>query len=96
MSAHTEAAENLKRLADLSEQKAETARKLASAFLIQSIWPEAFDGDQKCALRFNTRKNGFNRTMVTRRYLRRSDGVEFEITRAQHKLIMGDRYVEPS
>jgi hypothetical protein len=77
------------RLAATTLEAAVLSRKLAASMRVKEVWPEAFLDGQRCALCGTTR--GLHpitrRPKVVRRFLKRDDGVEFDITLEQRNFI---------
>jgi hypothetical protein len=79
------------RLIAATAEMAVLTKKLAASNRVKKVWPEAFLNGQRCALCGVVR--GVHpitrQPKVVRRYLKRTDGVEFDITPEQRNFIRG-------
>jgi hypothetical protein len=71
-----------RRIDEKQQEGARLARALRSSLAVQQVWPEAFKDGQSC-----TRCTYMKGDKVSRRFLRRADGVEFELTREQYEAL---------
>ena len=71
----------VKRLNELDEQRSELLRQLGKATLMQLVWPDAFDGGQRCTLKYHTKHDRYRGEKISLAFLERSDGEKYMLTR---------------
>lgn len=82
MGRETQARDLARSIDELQAEAARLSRKLTGSLAVQAVWPDAFKDGQKC-----TRCVHYLGPKVARRFLRRSDGAEFDLTPEQYETL---------